>query len=119
MPRSGSSTLLPLSVFHPLGELFSLLPNIHKVWPAFKNPKWVAHVVLVDLPVPVLETVLALTLNLACPNAPFYRSQGAGAENQAKQNNKGRDNCLKYDVYGERSGDRRGGGEGGCRGSPE
>lgn len=100
------SPWLGISFLHPFCEFPALLPNVHEIGPAFQHAKRVSHEVLVGRSAVVRETLPAFALDLACPHAPFDRSQRAASQNQPKEYDECRNDCLDYNVRRERNGRR-------------
>jgi hypothetical protein len=93
-----STRLRHIPLPDPGRKLPSLLPDIHKPGPALQCPKGVTDIVLLDLPTPIYEALLAFSLDLAGPHAPLYWSKVWAAEHEAETDEENGDGGLDGDI---------------------
>lgn len=98
--KSVTSTLVV--ALGPLGEFASLLSNVDKARPAFKDTKWTAPIVPLHLPGAFEEAGRAFALNLASPYVPLDRAQSLRSQDQAEADDQCRHDSFYTNIYGKR-----------------
>ncbi len=82
--HSMAAILFPVPAFDPLGKLLPLLPDVDEAWSTLQEPERVPPIVLVHFSVGVHESLLALALDLAGPDAPLDGPQGGSSQDESK-----------------------------------